>query len=84
MKLKPIIKESVLVRPDDSLMSVKELSVYLGVKEQWIYERVSLNEIPFIKMGKLLRFKKSAIDQWLKSQETPAINPLSRSLRMVR
>jgi len=82
--LKPLLAEGQRKTQEDPLMDVKKLSVYLGVKEQWIYERVSVNEIPFIRVGKHLRFRKKAIDDWLKSNETPAMNPLSRRLKAVK
>jgi len=65
------------VKKDDSLLGVKELAQYLGVSTQWVYERVQLKEIPYIKVGKLLRFRKSGIDTWLDSLKVPPMNPLS-------
>jgi excisionase family DNA binding protein len=67
----------------DTLFTVKTLAKYLEVSEQWVYERVQQNEIPFVKMGKHLRFKKSDIMRWLDSLNTPAMTPFSGSLRTV-
>jgi len=63
---------------EDTLFTVKTLARYLGVSDQWVYERVHLHEIPLIKMGKFPRFRKSDIDRWLDSLKTPPIHPLSR------
>ncbi len=65
----------------DELFSVESLSKYLGVSKQWIYERIHLKEIPYIKVGKFPRFKKSDIEKWLKKNEVPAVNPISRAIR---
>jgi len=65
------------VKKEDSLLGVKELAEYLGVSVQWVYERVQLKEIPYIKVGKHLRFCKSDIDTWLDSLKVPPMNPLS-------
>lgn len=65
---------------EDTIFTVKTLAGYLHVSEQWVYERVHLKEIPYSKMGKFPRFKKSVIDKWLDSLTTPAISPLSRKL----
>ena len=51
-----------------NLMSVQELSNYLNVDISWIYERTSKKTMPFIKVGKYVRFSKEQIDQWLESQ----------------
>lgn len=50
------------------LMNVEELSNYLNVNISWIYERTSKKKLPFIKVGKYVRFNKDQIDQWLESQ----------------
>ncbi len=55
---------------NEELMTVKELSAYLKVKETWIYKFVSLNEIPHCKIGKFLRFRRCEIDGWIKSKST--------------
>jgi excisionase family DNA binding protein len=63
---------------EDPLFTVKTLAKYLGVSDQWVYERVHLHEIPFIKMGKFPRFRRSDIDRWLDTLNTPPIHPLTR------
>ncbi len=65
------------VKKDDPLLGVKELAQYIGVSVQWVYERVQLKEIPYIKAGKLLRFRKSDIDTWLDGLKIPPMSPLS-------
>jgi len=48
------------------LFTVDELSKYLHLHQNTIYEKVRKNEIPFIKQnGVGLRFRKSVIDKWL-------------------
>jgi len=70
--LKPVLAKSKA--DNDTIFTVKTLSEYLGCKERWIRDRVYFKEIPFVKLGGLLKFKKSSIDKWIASQETPAIN----------
>jgi len=74
-----------LPKPEkENLKTVEQLADYLQVKNQWIYERVKNNEIPFIKVGRFIRFKKEEIDQWIKERETPAISPFSGSLKSLK
>lgn len=80
--IKPTLEK--IKTQEDVLFTVKGLAKYLEVSNQWVYERVSLREIPFIKMGKFPRFRKSDIDLWLDKQKTPAINPLSRPLKPIK
>ena len=69
---------------ENTIFTVKTLAEYLHVSDQWVYERVQLNEIPFSKIGKFPRFRKSKIDRWLDSLETPVINPLSSRLKVIK
>jgi excisionase family DNA binding protein len=63
---------------EDTLFTVETLAEYLLVSKQWIYERVQFKEIPYIKVGKFLRFRKSEIDKWLDGHKVPAASSLSR------
>lgn len=47
------------------ILTAKQLADYLQVNELTIYKRVRLGEIPTVKMGRALRFKKDIIDKWL-------------------
>jgi len=60
------------------LFTVKTLAKYLNVSEQWIRERVQFNEIPYIKVGKNVRFNKADIDSWLEGLKVPQMDAPSR------
>ena len=49
-------------------LNIKELSNYLSVKESWIRSMVFKSQIPYYKIGRLIKFKKCEIDQWIESQ----------------
>jgi len=51
------------------LLNINELSQYLGIPKQTIYQWTSQQRIPFIKIGRL-RFDKEKIDRWLKEKST--------------
>ncbi|MBD3264337.1 MAG: helix-turn-helix domain-containing protein [Candidatus Omnitrophica bacterium] len=48
------------------LMSVEELAEYLGIQKQTIYNWLHQKKIEGIKIGKMWRFDRKYIDQWLK------------------
>ncbi len=50
------------------LMTVEELAKYLKIKPDTIYKKVRKGELPAVKLGKLLRFPKELIDQWILEQ----------------
>ena len=49
----------------DEIMTVEQLSDYLTIARQTIYEKCSKKEIPYFKAGKRLYFKKSVINDWI-------------------
>ncbi len=50
-------------------MDVKGLAAYLNVNKQWVYEKTHQNIIPYYKVGKYPRYRKSKIDEWLLENE---------------
>ncbi len=62
----------------DEIFTVETLSKYLNVPTKKIYDMTHLKEIPFLKVGRGLRFRKSEIDSWLQESYTPAVNSISK------
>lgn len=54
---------------DERWLSVEEIAGYLGVKQSTIYKWVHLKKIPSYKVGRLLKFKSSEIDKWVRTGE---------------
>jgi excisionase family DNA binding protein len=48
------------------LMSVEELAKYLGLRKQTIYNWLHQRKISGLKIGKVWRFDRKYIDEWLK------------------
>lgn len=57
---------------NDNILTIKELSLYLKLAEKTAYRLASDGKIPGFKVGGAWRFRKSEIDQWIKSQEERA------------
>ena len=47
------------------LLTVRELAEYIGISKDTIYSHVSQRRIPFVKIGRLLKFDLKAIDEWI-------------------
>jgi len=67
--LKKILGESSYLQNDPNalpeLLNISQASQYLSLAKQTLYSFTSKNEIPFIKRGKKLYFKKSELNKWL-------------------
>lgn len=77
-RLRPVIL-GLTVPPAkvDDLESVDELARRLGTSKDWLYARTSRNEIPFVRVGHLVKFRRSEIDRWLASKSVPDLAALS-------
>lgn len=73
--LKPLLLNKE--KAEDKIYTPESLAIYLQVDTSWIYKIVSLRKIPFFKMGKYLRFRKSDIDAWHKSLTQRPVTPLT-------
>lgn len=50
------------------LLEIEEMSRFLGVSESTLYGWVNQKRIPFIKVGRLVRFNAEEIENWLKER----------------
>jgi excisionase family DNA binding protein len=63
------------------MLTVKELSVWLNIKESTLYLWVSQNKIPCRRIHGLVRFEPEAIQAWLKSFESIPSKPFALPTR---
>lgn len=49
-------------------VNIKELAEYLGIKHGTVYAWVCYKKIPYIKMGRLVKFDLRRIDEWVSQQ----------------
>ncbi len=60
------------------VMRVEEVAKYLGVVPDTVYRKARRGEIPAVKMGKIWRFPKDALDKWLNDTALNSISPAKR------
>ncbi len=51
---------------NERLLTKKEIADFLNVSIKMIDRKVQLNEIPYLKIGRLVRFRRSEILAWAK------------------
>jgi excisionase family DNA binding protein len=52
---------------EDRWLSVDEIGEYLGVKRDTIYKWISEKGMPAHKIGRLWKFKKDEVDEWVRN-----------------
>jgi excisionase family DNA binding protein len=56
------------------LLDIPSLSLLLSVKPKTIYDWVHRKYIPYIKLGKLVRFEETTILKWVEEKKTEKIS----------
>ena len=50
------------------LLTIQEASQYTGLSVHTLYTMVSQRRIPYVKIGRLVKFEKEQLDKWIKYQ----------------
>jgi excisionase family DNA binding protein len=50
------------------LLDIKEVAAYTGLSVHTLYTMVSQRRIPYVKMGRLVKFDLELLDKWIKQQ----------------
>ena len=53
--------------PADRWLSVDEIAAYLGIKRDTVYKWISEKQMPAHRMGRLWKFRKEEVDEWVKT-----------------
>ena len=51
---------------EDRWLSVDEIALYLGVKRDTVYKWIDRKQMPAHKVGRLWKFRKEEIDEWVR------------------
>jgi excisionase family DNA binding protein len=54
---------------EDRWLSVDEIANHLGIKRDTVYKWISERQMPGHKIGRLWKFNKQEVDEWVKSGE---------------
>jgi len=57
---------------EDRWLSVDEIADHLGIKRDTVYKWIGERQMPGHKIGRLWKFKKQEIDEWVRSDEVNA------------
>lgn len=63
---------AVCTLTDLALLTMDDVCELLQVKKSWLYRQVEAREIPALKLGNQLRFKRQAIEDYLERVQIAA------------
>ena len=52
---------------DDRWLSVHEIAAHIGVKQETVYAWIAKKDLPAHKVGRLWKFRKEEVDDWIRS-----------------
>ena len=52
---------------EDRWLSVDDIAAYLGIKRDTVYKWIDRKQMPAHKVGRLWKFRKDEVDQWVRS-----------------
>ena len=56
------------------VMTVSEVAEYLRVNPQTVYRKAKAGEMPVLRIGRAIRFRKSELEDWLKGLSGATLN----------
>ncbi len=56
-----------MAKMDDRWLSISEICTYLGISNDTAYKWIDVREMPAHRMGRLWKFKKDEVDEWVKA-----------------
>ncbi len=59
------MKVSEEISKQKQLLDTNEAAEFLGISKNTLYEWVIQKKVPFVKVGRLTKFKKEALEAWL-------------------
>ena len=68
---------------DKEFLNIKEISQYLGIKISTLYFYVENGDIPHYRIGRLIRFKKQEVDQWMEGNKKERIDLSKMAAQML-
>jgi excisionase family DNA binding protein len=65
---------------EDRWMSVEEIAAHLGIKRETVYLWIDTKRMPAHKVGRLWKFQKSEVDQWVRAGQAAPVEPSKRKM----
>ena len=59
----------VVTDPAEPLWTTEDVARYLRLTPNWVRDKTRTGKLPGFKVGKVWRYKKKSIDEWLKTRE---------------
>lgn len=72
--------EVMRAAPDKALVRVGDVAATLGVTERFVRRLVDERRIPFLKIGRFVRFDPADVAEWIEASRVEPVRSRSRSM----
>jgi excisionase family DNA binding protein len=55
---------------DGELLTAREVAILLRVTTQWVYNATRHGDVPHVRLGRYVRYRRDAIEAWLTASES--------------
>ena len=62
----------------DELLDAQAVAELLGVPKGWVYEQSRRGSIPTVTLGRYRRYRRAAVEEWVRNLEADAAAPPGR------
>lgn len=76
----PLYPPGPSTTPDD-LLTAEEVAALLRVTPAWVYAQTRRHRIPHLRLGRYVRYRREALESWMKQVESSTSSPVGRSRR---
>lgn len=56
--------------PSERLLTAGEVAALLQVTRSWVYEQTRRNRMPHVRLGRYVRYRRSAVEAWIAGLES--------------
>lgn len=60
--------------PDD-LLTAEEVAALLRVTPAWVYAQTRRHQIPHLRLGRYVRYRREGIEAWIRQVESASLSP---------
>jgi len=65
-------------------LTIQEVSEYLNLRRSTIYSMVEAGEIPYYRVGRLIRFKQNDVDLWMEDHRKEPVDADNQAKRILK
>lgn len=69
---------------DKQYYTTKEISQLLSLKESTLYSKVKTAEIPHYRVGKLIRFKLTEVEEWMQTNRVGTVDSGKKAKELLK